>query len=270
MADRQGGMDRRDFLSRSVHVLCGVLTGGLIGLHPFRRAVARAATLPELSRDPCLAIIIDDIGYSPYHARRFLNLKSPLTFSILPHLDYSHEMAQEIHALGHEIMLHQPMEPYNPSIDPGPGALYVGDRTEKIQRVLRENLAGFPFAIGVNNHMGSRFTEHPAGIREALKVIKGEGLFFIDSLTSNRSVAFRVARRLSMPSAARDNFLDTRPESAAILQQLESLKRHAALYGTAIGIGHPYQPTADALARFVDDLPGSGISIVPVSRIINT
>ena len=79
-----------------------------------------------------ISLIIDDIGSSPSRLRPFLDLGIPITFAILPKLRYSQEHACEIHRQGHEIILHQPMEPFNRFLDPGPGALYVGDEEDKI------------------------------------------------------------------------------------------------------------------------------------------
>jgi len=69
-------------------------------------------------------------------------------------------------------MLHQPMQPYNSSLDPGPGALYEGDNSSRIIEIIEENISEVPLTIGVNNHMGSRFTECQREIYETLRVIK--------------------------------------------------------------------------------------------------
>ncbi|MBW1764672.1 MAG: divergent polysaccharide deacetylase family protein [Deltaproteobacteria bacterium] len=100
---------------------------------------------------PRLAIIIDDIGFSRSRAELFLQPEIPLTFSILPRLSKSRALAEELHAQGHEIMLHQPMEPSGSIYDPGPGAVYVGDDPEIITGQIRKNIADTPFITGVNN-----------------------------------------------------------------------------------------------------------------------
>ena len=175
-------MNRRNFLRKSA----GLLMGSFFGLSGYSKAFA-GETHPKHTVDqPRIALIIDDIGYSLSHARQFLNLGIPITFAILPRLVYSYELALEIHDNGHEILLHQPMEPYNvESFDPGPGALYVGDGPDRIKRIIEKNISGVPYAAGVNNHMGSRFTETYKEIREALKFVRENGLFFVDSLTSS-------------------------------------------------------------------------------------
>lgn len=218
--------------------------------------------------NPSISLIIDDIGPNIYRTRQFLKLNIPLTFSILPHYAHSEELAFEIHEAGHDILLHQPMEPYAAEADPGPGALYVGDEAPKIVRVLEENLSLVPFAIGLNNHMGSRFTACPREIQETLAIIKQRGLFFIDSVTSHDSKGYHIAKQMQMPTARRNVFLDNDLNERAIFFQLKKLTEYARQYGHAIGIGHPFPETARAIKLFLNFLINSNITLVPVSDVI--
>ena len=258
MAESKGELiDRRDFLLKSAFFFIGSLTG----LNSFSEAFA--------SSTPRIALIIDDIGHSRSIARQFLDLGVPITFAILPHLSNSYDLAMEIHGEGQEIILHQPMEPLNSLLDPGPGALYVKDGQEKIITAMDQNISSLPFIEGVNNHMGSKFTEHRSKMKEALMVIRKRGLFFIDSLTSCRSKAYQTARRLHLVTAYRNIFLDHHPDEAYILSQLHKLKNHARRYGHAIGIGHPHPETYRTIRHFLGGLKGSAISWVHVSRLLN-
>ncbi len=258
-------MNRRSFIFKSA----GLLMGNLLGLNAFSKAFARTIVSEKSFLQPRIALIIDDIGHSRSIAAKFVELETPLTFAILPRMRHSGTLALEIHNRGHEIMLHQPMEPYNAnSFDPGPGALYVGDSSENIKRVIEANLSFVPFAIGVNNHMGSKFTECRKEITESLCVIKRHGLFFVDSLTSHRSIAHKTARYLGMPSTGRNIFLDNIHNETTILDQLFKLKQHALQYGRAVGIGHPFPETAAAIGRFIKDLKSSDVNMVHVSAIL--
>jgi len=183
-------------------------------------------------------------------------------------LPYSYDSALEIHGEGNEVMLHQPMEPLNASLDPGPGALYVKDKPEKIVTILDENISSLPFTSGVNNHMGSRFTERREKMKEALTVIKNNDLFFIDSLTSSHSIGYETARRLRLVAGYRNIFLDHYPKESYVLSQLHKLKTYARAYGHAIGIGHPYPETLRALRYFLEGFARSGISLVHISEIL--
>lgn len=256
-------MDRRLFL----RTCFWAATGNLLRLSGLSRCFAASRFVPYRGL-PRVALIIDDIGHSRRRARQFLKLNAPLTFSILPRLTYSYDLSFEIRSKGHEIMLHQPMEPVSANYDPGPGALYTGYEIERIARIMDKNISEVPFAVGVNNHMGSRFTSCPNDINKALTFIKNRRLYFVDSITSNRSVAYQTARKMDIATAKRNVFLDTTPEETAILSQLTKLMQAAKTYGQAIGIGHPYPQTARALDYFLSHIDLSEVTLVSVSQIL--
>jgi polysaccharide deacetylase 2 family uncharacterized protein YibQ len=262
MAETRGeGVDplkRRDFLIKSA----SFLLGGLAGLS----GASKAFAFP--GKKPRLAIIIDDIGHSPPRARRFLALSVPITFAILPRLSHSQDLAHEIHEAGHEILLHQPMEPCDRGQSPGPGALYVGDGGGRIVKVMEENISQIPFARGVNNHMGSRFTASRREVLQTLGVLQKTDLFFVDSLTSSHSVAYETARRLEVPAAFRHVFLDHDLREEAILQSLQRLQTHALRHGRGIGIGHPHPETARAIELFTREFVNSEVSLAHISELI--
>ena len=257
-------MDRRDFVFKSAYFLLG----SVLGLNGFSKAYASGTRQTACYSNPTIALIIDDIGFSRPRAKQFLELCIPLTFSILPRLKQSYSLALEIHEAGHEIMLHQPMEPINPTIDPGPGALYVGYGADRISEIMEENIFGLPYIKGVNNHMGSKFTESRNEVRKFLDVIKQTDFFFIDSLTTSHSKAYQTAKKLQIDTARRNVFLDNRQEVSAVLYQLSHLKTIARKYGCAIGIGHPFPETAHAIGYFIRDLKRSDVSLVPASNLI--
>jgi polysaccharide deacetylase 2 family uncharacterized protein YibQ len=259
-------MDRRMFLLKSI----SFLFGSLCGLKSFSKALAYEESKNKAFVQPRIALIIDDIGPSFYRARQFLKLCVPITFAILPKFRKSHPLAMEINSQGHEIMLHQPMEPYQSDINPGPGALYVGDGAARIFRIMEENVSDVPFVAGVNNHMGSKFTTREKEMGEVLTFVKERSLFFVDSVTTGRSMGYETAKRLHMDAAFRNIFLDNRLEESAILSQLRKLKRHALKYGRAIGIGHPFPETAKAIDRFLRDHKHSGLSFVHISHVLRT
>jgi polysaccharide deacetylase 2 family uncharacterized protein YibQ len=258
------------------------LSGALLGLNIFSEAKAEEThffSIPKPRRQgshhsapaPRIAFIIDDIGSSISRAKAFLSLKMPMTFAILPRLEYSNFLAQEIYEKGYEVMLHQPMEPYDRDIDPGPGALYVSYKDDEIEEIVRENLSQIPQASGVNNHMGSRFTSCSNKVEEALKIIKQKNLFFVDSLTSSHSQAYKLARQLNMKSAPRNVFLDNSLELSYVRRQISYLKQHALIHGEAIGIGHPHLCTLFALYDFKRELNKNGpeFELVSVSDLIS-
>ena len=259
-------MDRREFITKSA----SFLLGSLLGPNLLSKALACECTGKSELLEPRLALIIDDIGPSVSRAKLFSQFGIPMTFAVLPHFLRSEDLAFEFHDAGHEIMLHQPMEPRNPEVDPGPGALYVGDGPDKIMKVMEKNIAAIPYATGVNNHMGSKFTTYQKEMHQTLQIVKERGLFFVDSLTASDSKGYKTAMKLHMPAACRNIFLDNQLEVRAILRQLQKLARVGLGYGRAIGIGHPFPETAEAISIFLKDLQGSAIRFVGVSRLVET
>jgi polysaccharide deacetylase 2 family uncharacterized protein YibQ len=261
MPDLNSVNGRRDFLYKSAVIF----TGTIMGFKCFSKAWACTTTV----KNPRCAIIIDDIGFSRSRLDKFLDIEAPLTFSILPKLPHSGMCARNIHELGYEVMLHQPMEPVDPNLDPGPGAIYVKDSPSKIVNILKQNISETPFVSGINNHMGSRFTASVKEMQEALTIIKDKGLFFVDSLTTNRSKAYGTAKKMNISAVRRNIFLDNEQNVHSILDQLEKLKRVALRCGNAIGIGHPLPETATAINLFYQRLKQSDIAMVPVSQILS-
>lgn len=151
-------------------------------------------------------------------------------------------------------MLHVPLEPWTPDQDPGIGALRVGDSPDRMAALFAENIAQVPHAVGVNNHMGSKFTEDSEAMAGLAKLIGDRRLFFIDSLTSHNSMAVAVVRSRGIPAASRDIFIDNDRNVEAICSRIKELTERAARKGAAIGIGHPYPETFEALRRCGTDL----------------
>lgn len=226
-----------------------------------------AAGTAANSARPMLAVIIDDVGYHRRNARAFLKLGVPLTFSVLPRVPHSVQLAEDAHRAGHEIMLHQPMQPHSLLVDPGPGALYVQHTRTDMEEIIAANLAELPFACGVNNHMGSLFTESRPLVSDMLGIFRQRSFFFVDSFTTSDSIAYRTARELKMVSAYRNVFIDNEPDVALIRRQLRAAKRRALRTGSAIAIGHPRPETVQALAGFLKEIQDSGIELVYASAV---
>ena len=259
-------MNRREFLARTAFFLLG----SLLKVNESSKAYAFEHLSGESSIEPSISLIIDDIGANLSGAKMFLDLDIPITFAVLPHLCKSQEAADLVHNTGHEIMLHQPMEPDDRHLDPGPGALFVGYGSNKIVRIMEENISLIPFVAGVNNHMGSRFTRYSDEVLETLQVVKEKGLFFVDSLTTSRSKAYATARNLNLPAASRNVFLDNILEESVILRQLSLLKKRALKQGHSVGIGHPFPETARAIHAFLKETGDPGFTWVHVSRVIES
>ncbi len=65
-----------------------------------------------------------------------------------------------------------------------------------------------PHAVGVNNHQGSRATSDAALMQALMPLLRERGLFFIDSRTDAKTVAYDMAKRDGVRAASRKVFLD--------------------------------------------------------------
>jgi polysaccharide deacetylase 2 family uncharacterized protein YibQ len=227
-----------------------------------------ALPVPKTGGRPVIAIVIDDLGVDRRRSERMAQLKGPLTLSYMTYAEDVARQAREAKAHGHELMVHVPMQPQSASYDPGAEVLEVGLSADEIRRRLDWGLSRFDGYVGINNHMGSRFTSDPAGMRVVMAELRKRGLAFIDSVTSDRTVGADVARHYGVPFAARHVFLDNDQGIAHVRGQLAKTEAYARKHGAAIAIGHPHDGTIEALAGWLPGLEGRGFVLVPVSTII--
>jgi len=218
---------------------------------------------------PKIAIIVDDLGYAPKTDLSFFRLNMPLSLSVLPYGPSTRAVVKKANKEGRELILHLPMEPKNyPSVKPGPGGLFLSMGANEILSVLREDLRRIPGASGVNNHMGSSFTENREKMLVVLKELKKRGLYFVDSRTTKHTVGLDLARDIGLPAARRRVFLDNNLEPKALKIQMERLLSMARHRGSAIGICHPYKETHQLLKRYRSKIEKE-YQLVPASELAN-
>jgi hypothetical protein len=228
-------------------------------------------SLPKLPH-PRVAILIDDLGWNIAIAQSLIQMDFPLTFSILPSLPYSIRIAELAANHHREVLLHLPMEPYGyTNTQKDQEVLLTTMEREVLEKITRTYLEKVPHIIGVNNHMGSKFTENPEKMKIILQILGEKGLFFIDSRTSKNSVGYQTAKELGLKAGQRKIFLDNQPTEDYIIQQLTKLEKLARedLNNGIIAIAHPHPSTIAALGKVLPKLKASGIEIVPVSELIN-
>jgi len=218
---------------------------------------------------PRLAIVIDDMGVDRKRSKRMWeDVPGPLTMSFMTYADDLPDQTAAARAMGHELMLHMSMEPSNVRIDAGPNVLLTAMPSPEIRSIANWGMDRFKGFIGVNNHMGSRFTEDERGMRVVLEEIKKRGLVYLDSRTSNRTVGPKIARQLGVPALERNVFLDNDNIPEKVLKQLGEAERLARKHGRAIAIGHPRDATIEVLKTWVPKARERGLVIVPISVLM--
>lgn len=223
-------------------------------------------TAPEKKLDR-VAIIVDDMGMDMEIARRLAAINENLTFSVMPFQAHTQGVADLLHSRGKGILLHMPMEGAAGK-NPGQGAIYRDMQPEQALNLLKDALNVVPYAMGVNNHMGSEVTQSLEIMRALLALIKDRNLVFIDSVTTGKTVCGEVASELHVPFEARDVFLDNVQEYAYVAGQLDELVTVAKRHGKAIAICHPHPVTVQVLADKLPGLKARGLEIVRVSDLV--
>jgi hypothetical protein len=232
---------------------------------PATRPLGNPATAPKGQ----IVLIIDDVGFDHQPLDAAMRIDPNLNFSILPNAQHAHDFAEELHNAGFQVLCHLPMEPVDyPRQSPGKNAVMTAMSDAQIAETTREDIAAVPHAAGVNNHMGSRATSDPRVMRAVLTSLP-KGMFFIDSMTTSKSVAERLAREMRVPTAARQVFLDDVQEEGAVRKQLAQLTADAEHRGTAIGIGHMYPVTVRVLAQAAPELRAKGFRFVRASEAVD-
>jgi polysaccharide deacetylase 2 family uncharacterized protein YibQ len=216
---------------------------------------------------PKLAIVIDDLGLSPARTRQAIALPAPLTLALLSYGRELSSLSDAARARGHELLVHVPMQPKDTTWDAGENVLASSLSAGERARRLEWALSRFDGYVGINNHMGSAFTEDEAGMRAVLTTLRERGLMFLDSRTTPISAAPALAKRLGVPFAQRDVFLDNVKDPAAIAANLDQAAAVARTHGQAVAIGHPYPSTLKVLADWLPKARDKGVTVVPLSAL---
>mgnify|MGYP001170023305 CR=1 FL=1 len=227
-----------------------------------------AVPVPPANGRPRIVVVLDDLGLNRPATRRAIALPGPLTLSFMTYAEDLENLASAARAGGHELLLHVPMEPRDPSIDPGPRALTRDQPEEQLRENLLWGLGRMKGYVGINNHMGSGFTTDAAAMQIVLSELRLRGLLFLDSRTAGSTQGVAVAGELGVPVAARDIFLDHEISRPFIRRQLETTEALARQRGLAIAIGHPHAETLDLLAEWLPNLEERGFQLVPISAVV--
>jgi polysaccharide deacetylase 2 family uncharacterized protein YibQ len=244
-------------------------TDNLAQAKPLKQSNSAIKSEMPSQPSPKLAIVIDDVGNNRILGQRIVDLPAAITVAILPHRTFSELLANNAHQVGKEVILHSPMANLsNKSL--GKGALTPHQNEAEFRQALSESIHAVPHLVGINNHMGSLLTQQSTKMKWVMDTLKKENLFFIDSLTTAKSVAWKEAKKQQIPYAIRNVFLDNDKSEAALQKQFDQAIKQAKRNGHAILIGHPYKETSAFLVRGLAQLKAEGIDVVSVSTLLNT
>lgn len=217
---------------------------------------------------PEIALIVDDFGYFNNRlVRSFLSLDIPLTISVIPGLKYSREICEAAVKAGKDVLCHLPMEPEQDSDDYGEIPLVrVSMSSGEVRRAVEKALETTPDVTGMNNHMGSKATADRRVMEAVLEVCRQKDLFFIDSMTTSKTVVRETAAKVGVRSLSNDLFIDNEEdETRGNMMKLLSM---AVRRGRALGILHVKQGTLDDLRWFIEKAREEEVTFIKVSEMI--
>lgn len=214
-----------------------------------------------------LAIVIDDVGYRPAEENKVLQMPQAISVAVLPNAPHAREMATKAHQSGHEVLIHLPMAPL--SKQPlEKDTLTPEMSSEEVTRIMRNAVNNVPYAVGLNNHMGSRMTSSLPGMQKVMQALNHYNLYFLDSMTIANSQAVPAAQGTQVRVLKRRVFLDDSQDINAIRQQFSRAVKLAQRDGYAIAIGHPHPNTVRVLQQMLPTLPAD-VTLVRPSQLLN-
>ena len=212
---------------------------------------------------PKLAIIMDDISTNA-QASELKKLSIKVTPSIFPP-EKEHPKTAELAKEFSVYMVHLPLQALNYTNEKA-NTLRTGDSKEKISQRIKDIKKDFKGVKYINNHTGSGFTSDFKSTLALLAELKNSEIYFIDSLTTNKSTVLDASKKLGLKYAYRDVFLDNEQNVSKILKMINNAVAVAKKDGVAIAICHPYKSTFEALKIAQKDA-FKGVEVVYVDKI---
>jgi uncharacterized protein len=245
-------------------------------LIPFLLLSMQTPVSAEKNNDKQLkaAIIIDDFGGGIGGVRDFLEGDIPITAAVMPFTEHSKEHAEWAHKNGFEVIVHLPMQPKRGKRSwLGPKPITVDLSAKEVKKRVEAALKSVPYAVGMNNHMGSLAVEDEEIVRAIVEVAKERRLYIIDSGTSPKSKFPKVAEEMNVPLLKRDVFLDDISSSSHVRKQMNRLAKITEFTGRGIAIGHvgvTGKVCSLGIFQSMEEFDRRNIKIVPASQLFST
>lgn len=218
-----------------------------------------------------VAIVIDDFGNNMEGTAEMLKLPIPFTVAVMPFLPSTKQDAQLAHDRGLEVILHLPMEPVRGKKSwLGPGAITTDLSSDEIHKRIVAAIDDVPYAIGINNHMGSKATADERIMKILIDICKERNLVLLDSRTTPKSVIGKIADSRGVPHADNQLFFDDLYTYSHISKQMAKLKRLVHEREEVIAIGHvgpPGKKTAQVIKEAIPAIQKEA-TFVPISQMV--
>ncbi|MDF2835983.1 MAG: protein of unknown function YibQ [Paenibacillus sp.] len=214
-----------------------------------------------------VTIVIDDFGNGMKGTEEMLRLPVKFAVAVMPFMPTTKQDAETAHKLGHDVLVHMPMEPNQGKRSwLGPGSITSDLSDDEVRRRVEEAIAEVPHAVGMNNHMGSKITADERIMRIVMTVCREHGLFFLDSKTTSRTVVSKIANEVGVPVLENNVFLDDVYTIEHISKQVGVMRKHMTTHEHTITIGHvgpPGPKTASVLRQSIPALQSEAAFVKP-------
>lgn len=233
-----------------------------------KKKIAVSVPSPRKATRAKVAIVMDDFGYNMNDFNALFSIGQPITLSVLPDLKYSKAVAKFARERGYEVILHLPLEAHRKDVKEEIDTIRGGMPDSEVILRLSKEIESIPGLTGVSNHMGSKATEDAKLMTVILTHLKQGGLYFFDSVTSDKTVCREVAGSVGIKYARRDIFLDNIDKTDYIEGQLEILEKIALKKGKVIVICHDRKKTIAALVKMMPRMARDGIEFVSLKEMV--
>jgi polysaccharide deacetylase 2 family uncharacterized protein YibQ len=205
---------------------------------------------------PRLAIVVEDNGYDTTRDAEWLKFPEKITVAVIPFGPSSRRLAKAAHERGFGVLINVPMEPLSP----------ISDRTDGFR--LRRGMSRKEMAALLDRMSKENTWADPESMATFAALLKSRGLFFLDNMTTSRSVAVQSAREAGIPVVRRDVFFDTDMEPEEMRLQWKRALSIAKKKGEAVLVCHGRKESLRAILDLVADLDGEGVRAVTLDELI--
>jgi len=221
-----------------------------------------------VKKSAVVALVLDDFGYSKKNLDALKDLKTPITFAVLPKAPYTEKVCSFAKKNGFEIIIHLPMEPEKETKSLERNTLTCEMTDAEIKKNVMDSFKSVPSATGMSNHMGSKATCDERLMTVVCKLLKKKNMFFLDSFTTEKSVSGKVAKKEGVPCIKRDIFIDHSADAIYIKERMNELEKMAFDKGYVVAIGHDRSLTVKVLEETIPQMKADGVKFVNLSEIV--
>lgn len=219
-----------------------------------------------------LAIVIDDFGLDRNGVKEMMSINRHLTLAVMPFLKYSEEDADDAYEKGYEVIIHLAMEPYQGKREwLGPKPILSGMADDEVRQIVRDAIENVPHASGANIHMGSKASSEESIMKCILEELSLKEMYFVDSRTSSKGIADRLAQSYGIACYDRHIFLDEGQPIEHVIQQLRKAMDLSIKQGKAVAIGHVGheggKTTAQAIKEMLPEFDRNNVQLVYISEL---